>query len=505
MTTPLDRDLAERLERLAAAVPVRAGQLDPVHATAVRARQQVRMRWLTPLVALVLVGLGAGIVGIGPLNILNGPIETTTRLGDFVLTFHSAKARYASGEPIELSASLTYEGPSQVVRITHAHGTPFGFGLREPVNGITLSPGWRMSCEITDLVKGLPLVHDFRKSGGDTSDTPGFERFMQDPTLHLTAGTWHAYAVAQFGTGECGGSVELRADLTIEVFDRPTPTAPPTFPVPETAAIHIVNLDPSTVEVEFRNRSVAWLSCGESVVLSSVQLESSAPWHFIFRDERGSTVGAATLDWHLPAGILICDGAVLSGPWPMSYGPAASCDVHAEPLPSPSQPPDVSQSFTETDGDFELVLTSDKRVYRPDEPIRIEARLTYHGSQSSMVIGHDMGSPISFGIAEKVFGLIQVGGLSLLTCEPTTLVRDEPLIEPFRKSGGVLDGQPHDEEMVMAWMRDPVLRLPVGTWHVTASAGSPCMGMGASFSVGGQLTIVVADDPHATSGPPIAF
>jgi hypothetical protein len=388
------------------------------------------------------------------------------------------------------------------------------FGIVEPVHGIELKGVWLDSCGSTKLQRGVGMEKPFAKAfGSPTELVPEALSFVREPRLILPPGMWHPYVLAEFSLGECGlPTFTMRTEIAIEVMDGPTwvdPSAvtarPSPSPVPESAAIHIINLDPGTVEVEFRNRSVAWLSCGESVVLSSVRLESSAPWHFIFRDERGSTVGAATLDWHLPAGILIRDGAVLSGPWPMSYGPAASCDVHAEALPSPSQPPGVAQSFTETDGDFELVLTSDKRVYRPDEPILIEARLTYHGSQSSMVIGHDMGSPISFGIAEKVFGLIQVGGLSLLTCEPTTLVRDEPLIEPFRKSGGVLDGQPHDEEMVMAWMRDPVLRLPVGTWHVTASAGSPCMGMGASFSVGGQLTIVVADDPHATSGPPIAF
>ena len=246
MTTPLERDLAERLERLAAAVPVRAGQLDPVHASAVRARQQLRLLWLTPLVALVAVALIGGLVGSGALNLGNGRLSATTRVGDFVLTFTSAKATYAQGEAIDLSASLTYDGPDPAVRIAHAHLTPLGFGIVEPINGVRLSPGWRLSCELEDLTKGIPLERGFRKSGGDSTSNPNFIPFMNDPQLKLPVGTWHAYAVAEFGLGECGGpSVSIRADLTIEVVDRVTVSPLPTA----TADVGVATPADDTLEV----------------------------------------------------------------------------------------------------------------------------------------------------------------------------------------------------------------------------------------------------------------
>lgn len=351
MTTPLDRDLAERLERLAAAVPVHAGRLDPVHANAVVARQRVRMSWLTPLVALVVLVLIAGLVGIGSLNVLNGPISATTKLGDFTLTITSAKARYRTGEVVVIDASLTYTGAADHIEIAHALGGPLGFGIKEPVRGFQLSPGWRLSCNQRQLNRGIADEKAFTKSGGyDGPDQVGFARFMQEPTLALSAGTWHPYVMAEFSLGDCRGEarerISMRAELTIDVEDQPGPSLASPTPIPESGAIHIVNLDPRTVEIVFRNRLVALLACGESAVIAAAKLESSSPWHFIVRTVEDETIDAATLDWRLPAGILIRDGTVLSGPWPMSYGPPATCDRATEPSPS-SEPttatPDGSQ------------------------------------------------------------------------------------------------------------------------------------------------------------------
>lgn len=330
MTSPLDRDLAERLERLAAAVPVRAGALDPVHRSAVAARQRVRMSWLTPLVALVVLVLIAGVVGVGSLNILNRPMSVTTKLGEFTLTLTSAKARYPTGEAVDIRASLLFEGAAEQIQIAHAGSGPMAFGIEEPVQGYPLSPAWRMSCGQAQLTRGLPAEQPFTKSGGyDGPDQAGFVRFMEEPTLTLAAGTWHPYVVAQFSLGGCDGEqISMRAELTIEVEDQPRVTAPPVTPIPESGAIHIVNLDPRTVEVVFRNRLVALLACGETTVIAAAKLDSSSPWDFIVRNVEDETIGAATLDWHLPAGILVRDGAVLSGPWPMSYGPpSAGCEA----------------------------------------------------------------------------------------------------------------------------------------------------------------------------------
>jgi hypothetical protein len=333
MTTPLDRDLAERLERLARAVPVEQGQLDAVHRSAVRARYQLRMAWLTPLIALVVLALIAGVLGFGSRDTPNGPISVTKKLGEFTLTLTSAKARYRTGEPVELRASLLFGGAAEQIKIAHAGSGPMAFGIEEPVQGYTLEPTWRTSCRQAQLARDIPAGQPFAKSGGyGGPDDAAFVRFMQEPTLTLAAGTWHPYVVAQFSLGDCDGEqISMRAELTIDVEDQSRPSVPSPTPIPESGAIHIVNLGPRTVEVVFRNRLVALLACGETTVIAAAQLDSSSPWHFIVRNVEDETIGAATLDWRLPAAILIRDGTVLGGPWPMSYGPAPVATCEATP------------------------------------------------------------------------------------------------------------------------------------------------------------------------------
>lgn len=344
MTTPLDRDLAERLERLADAVPVDCGPLDPVHRSAVRARRQLRMRWLTPLVLIVVLALLGGIVGIGPLTtLLNGPISATTNVGDFELTLRSAKATYRNREPVELTATLTYRGTKPSVVISHA-SSPMTFGIVEPVRGLLLNGIWLTSCGGSELVRGVGLEKPFVKAFGSPVPIPlDAEAFAREPNLRLPPGTWHPYVVAEFMLGDCTSDspkISMRTELAIDVLDGPawsedvpsTPRPSPT-PVPEDKAVHVVNLDPATVEVVFRNRVVALLACGESSVISVGDLESSWPWVFIVRTTDDETIDAETVDWHLPQGILIRDAAVLTGPWPMSYGPA---DVRCDSKPAAS-------------------------------------------------------------------------------------------------------------------------------------------------------------------------
>jgi hypothetical protein len=505
MTTPRDRDLAERLERLAAAVPVGSRQLDPVHVQAVRARHRVRMSWLTPLVGLVVLVILAGAIGLGSLGILNDRVSATTKQGDFELTLRSAKAVYMRGEPVEMVATLTYVGSEPSVRISHA-SSPMTFGIVEPVRGLLLNGIWLQSCRRTDLERGTGLDLPFAKSFGSSTELgPDALAFVRQPRLVLPPGTWHPYVLAEFSLDGCGSpTISMRTEISIEVMDGPTwidpsrPTdrppgliIPSPTPVPASDAVHVVNLDPRGVEIVLRNGSVASLSCGETAVISVSALDSSPPWNFIVRDDDGKTIGAALLEPPLPAGIVIRDGAVLSGAWPMSYGPPTSCDSASIPPPSPSitpsPDPDAMQTSTDRDGDFELVFTSDKQVYRPGEPIHIEARLTYRGTAQSVLVGHD--GLVSMSVAEKVFGKIQLGYLSLLMCTTSTLVRDQPEVLPFMKSGGYTSGSLTSSEL--AWLQDPVITMPIGTWHFSARASSPCLGQGAKYELHGDLTIIV--------------
>jgi hypothetical protein len=212
--------------------------------------------------------------------------------------------------------------------------------------------------------------------------------------------------------------------------------------------------------------------------------------------QRRTGFGAA-----VPALAVLAVAALLAGA--LKVGPSSPAATG-----SGSQTPPVAESLdsepapvaTDRDGDFELTLRAGKARYTSDEPIDVSASLTYLGSLASIEIDHDSGGPILFGIREKVFGQIDVTPVSLLMCRRTTLDRNLPLQVSFKKSGG-FSGDSPDAKRFKAWILDPAFHLPVGTWHLYASAQSPCMGPGPQFSTSAEIVIVVSDHPAATPGP----
>lgn len=250
----LERDLKSRLSRLADAVPVGRGHLDPVHRTAVAARHDVRLAWLTPLVVLVVGGLLVGLTKLGQpapgASAVAGPIEATDTKGAFSLTITSAKAVYRPDEPIDVAASLTFAGPDLLVRITHGlgvNGGPLGFGVVEPVDVpgvglIQLGGGYRLACTTSTLPQDAPIGAPYSKGGSpllDPPDGPTFEQlqaYMSDRVLRLPAGTWHVYAIAEFATGNCAPGMagserySLRSEIVVVVADDPSATPGPPQP-----------------------------------------------------------------------------------------------------------------------------------------------------------------------------------------------------------------------------------------------------------------------------------
>lgn len=333
-------DLSARLSRLAAAVPVAPARLDPVHRGAVEARQRVRMAWLTPFVVIVVGVLTASALGIGPFapGASPGPssVSATTRSGGFALTLQASKGRYEVGEPIEIWATLGYDGGESVV-ISHAEGalgTPLGFGINEPIfGGARLEPFWDGSCTATTLQRDRTLVVPFQKMTSPLLDAVSdLALFLQDPELKLPAGVWHVYAVAPFRPIGCFDafdveSVDLKVELEITVLPNegetpmpsvanppepttapgPTPAAtePPIRPTPEPhpdgSPIEIdrddsfeLRLDPATRvfrtdEVVDLNPSYTYLGAELMVLAGHFEPEISFSVQEV--DESGSPVG----------------------------------------------------------------------------------------------------------------------------------------------------------------------------------------------------------------------
>jgi hypothetical protein len=166
-----------------------------------------------------------------------------------------------------------------------------------------------------------------------------------------------------------------------------------------------------------------------------------------------------------------------------------------------------------TQGAFELTTRSEHGQYAPQEAIGVTATLTYKGPEETIDISHDGGTwggaPISFGVEEPVSGNLKLAPISDLMCAGSTLKRGSPFEVPFAKAGSFSDAGPM-QSTYEAYFKDPVLRLPAGTWHVYALAdlglGHGCVDH--SIKLTATITIVIPDaaggiptHPRITSPP----
>ena len=277
MTDDFDARLRDRLAALAAAVPVREpdASVEPVVATPVKARG-AGWRLLPAGASLLAVGVAAIVIAstfhIGPFapgaSPGGGPVVAQATDGPFELRLESANAIYVEGDPIEVTASLTFHG-AVPIKIGHSLGAPvvgapegrdgpIGFGIDEPVVGtLRLGPSSRQACAQTNLVPGVPVTSRFAKSGSFSGDDPRadeYQAFFTDPELRLAPGTWHVYAVAEFGEGACGGATHaLRADIEIVVIKRDG--AAPTDSRPDGPATDTATEGPFSLELRADRRT----------------------------------------------------------------------------------------------------------------------------------------------------------------------------------------------------------------------------------------------------------
>ncbi len=127
-------------------------------------------------------------------------------------------------------------------------------------------------------------------------------------------------------------------------------------------------------------------------------------------------------------------------------------------------------------GYFTLGLTSDKRQYAAAEPIDIKAELLYEGPPVEL-----WGAGLLSGFAiEQLDGpLAMPPGPMIQPCVSLSLPAGEPYVVPFVKHTHWSDDDPN-ADFYREWLADPVVRLPAGTWLVTAYSdflvGPDCRG-----------------------------
>ena len=146
----------------------------------------------------------------------------------------------------------------------------------------------------------------------------------------------------------------------------------------------------------------------------------------------------------------------------MAVAALAACSPAPSPEPSSAVEPVIA---ADEDGLFRLELELPKATYAAGEPIEGVARLRY-GGQGGVEVAGPAGGLIGFSLVD-VDGPRDVGGGQDAACAPYGLDRANPITTALTKSGGYSPDDPADD-FIEAFLKDPVYRLPAGTWEIQA-------------------------------------
>ena len=177
---------------------------------------------LRRLVVLGLVGTVAACAGPGPPSAYRPSSPPTARalVDDFLLEIASPRDTWQAGEPISVTASLTYLGTGATTVIGAGSG-PIAFGVRE-VGGTREMAALLTYDAVPHRIGPEPYLVEYRKSGGwSPGDDPNeafYEEFFADPEFRLPPGSWEITAWARFATQDGGPyTVDTRVGLVISV------------------------------------------------------------------------------------------------------------------------------------------------------------------------------------------------------------------------------------------------------------------------------------------------
>lgn len=138
-----------------------------------------------------------------------------------------------------------------------------------------------------------------------------------------------------------------------------------------------------------------------------------------------------------------------------------ACSPQASPASSAPAAQGVSGPFT-------LALFVPRTAWAANGPIDLAATLVYSGDAPSIKLTGSGSGLIGFNLTELT-GRREVRGVQTADCRGYQLDRNVPVRTPYIKSGGLIGNEP-DVDWIRQFLEDPVFRLPVGRWRVTAFA-----------------------------------
>jgi hypothetical protein len=127
------------------------------------------------------------------------PIILEGRDAGFALSLRVGTDVVDAGTPIDVAATLIWEGANPMATIWGSGSGPVSFELEQIDGDMALGGMMTADCAMHDYARLVPVQIPYRKSGGFSGDDPnaGFYRaFFADPVLRLPAGRWRVTANA---------------------------------------------------------------------------------------------------------------------------------------------------------------------------------------------------------------------------------------------------------------------------------------------------------------------
>ena len=157
----------------------------------------------------------------GPL-LTGSPVSAEDADDNFALRITADQDRYRAGQPITVSATLTYLGPGEAETLLASGSSLVGYTLEREDPPLAIHSAFTSDCSPYQITRAEPTELPFNKSGGFADDDPHaefYESYFRSPDLRLPAGTWQIWVGASFATGaDCGSEPHnLSAGVTITV------------------------------------------------------------------------------------------------------------------------------------------------------------------------------------------------------------------------------------------------------------------------------------------------
>ena len=157
----------------------------------------------------------------------------------------------------------------------------------------------------------------------------------------------------------------------------------------------------------------------------------------------------------------------------------------AAPAPSPAPSP-----AAETDGPFRLQLALPRLEWHAGDAITGTATLSFTGSAPTTIQGSGSGV-IAFSYVE-VGGTRRVDPIWTADCGPHPIGPENPITADLSKSGAI-DGTGPEADFLRSFFADPQVRLPAGTWDISAVTqfldGDACSGTSHTMKATVRITV----------------